>query len=118
MLSRALAKGKSPLEYMLDTLNDPNTTEGDKRWAAEKSAQFVHPRPMPQPRTVQVKLPDTSTPAGIAEAIGSVIAVTARGRLAPSEARDLVGLLETRLKAFEVLNLEERIALLEKKDRK
>ena len=70
------------------------------------------------PRTVQVKLPDTSTPAGIAEAIGSVIAVTARGRLAPSEARDLVGLLETRLKAFEVLNLEERIALLEKKDRK
>lgn len=36
--------GGTPLEYMLKVLNDPKSSPADKRWAAEKSAPYVHPR--------------------------------------------------------------------------
>lgn len=36
--------GLLPLEYMLAVLRDPEATEERKSWAAEKAAQFCHPR--------------------------------------------------------------------------
>jgi hypothetical protein len=40
-----LGKGsKTPLEYMLNILNDKKTSPEKKMWAAEKAAPFVHPR--------------------------------------------------------------------------
>ena len=44
-LEKMLGKGsKTPLEYMLNILNDKKTSPEKKMWAAEKAAPFVHPR--------------------------------------------------------------------------
>ena len=44
-LDAMLKKGnKTPLEYMLNILNDKKTSPEKKMWAAEKAAPFVHPR--------------------------------------------------------------------------
>jgi len=115
LLAQTESEGITPLRYMLATLRDESADPKDRQWAADKSAQYIHARPVPQPRAVSVELPDTSTPAGIAAAIGAVLAATASGQIAPSEGRDLVGLLEARLKAFETVELEERIRKLEER---
>lgn len=36
--------GLSPLDYMLQVLRDPEASPGERRWAAEKAAPFLHPR--------------------------------------------------------------------------
>ena len=41
---KAAAEGITPLEYMLETLRSAESTDEEKRWAAEKSAPYVHPR--------------------------------------------------------------------------
>jgi len=44
-LEKMLGKGtKTPLQYMLNILNDKKTSPEKKMWAAEKAAPFVHPR--------------------------------------------------------------------------
>ena len=44
-LEKMLGKGtKTPLEYMLNILNNKATSPEKKMWAAEKAAPFVHPR--------------------------------------------------------------------------
>jgi|TARA_R100000742_G_C4224330_1_gene47310 hypothetical protein len=44
-LEKMLRKGaKTPLQYMLNILNDKKTSPEKKMWAAEKAAPFVHPR--------------------------------------------------------------------------
>jgi hypothetical protein len=34
----------SPLDYMLQILRDPEASPGERRWAAEKAAPYLHPR--------------------------------------------------------------------------
>ena len=115
LLAKVESEGITPLAYMLATLRNEAADPKDRQWAADKSAAFIHPRPQPQARPVIVELPDTSTSAGIAKAIGAVLAATARGAIAPSEGRDLVALLDARLKAFETVEIEERIRRLEER---
>lgn len=115
LLAHVSATGDTPLDYMIGILQDEASPADARKWAAEKAAPYIHPKPQPQARTVNVELPDTSTPAGVAEAIGAVLAATARGAMAPSEGRDMVGLLEARLKAFETIEMEERIRRLEER---
>ena len=38
------ASGLTPLEYMLTVLRDEQASPGDRQWAAEKAAPYVHPR--------------------------------------------------------------------------
>jgi hypothetical protein len=38
------ASGITPLEYMLGVLRDPDSSDEDKRWAAEHAAPYCHPR--------------------------------------------------------------------------
>lgn len=38
------AAALSPLDYMLQVLRDPEASPGERRWAAEKAAPFLHPR--------------------------------------------------------------------------
>lgn len=115
MLAQVESEGMTPLAYMLSILRNEDADPKDRQWAADKSAQYIHPRPVPQSRAIALELPDTSNPAGIAEAIGAVVAATARAAIAPSEGRDLVALLEARLKAFETIEIEERIRRLEER---
>lgn len=38
------ASGLTPLEYMLSILRDEKESAGNRMWAAEKAAPFVHPK--------------------------------------------------------------------------
>ncbi len=38
------AAALSPLDYMLQILRDPEASPGERRWAAEKAAPYLHPR--------------------------------------------------------------------------
>ena len=115
MLAQVEATGDTPLAYMIGVLQDESSPADARKWAAEKAAPYINAKPLPQARTITLELPDTATPLGIAEAIGAVLAATARGAIAASEGRDLVALLEARLKAFESVELEARIRQLEER---
>jgi hypothetical protein len=38
------AAALSPLDYLLQILRDPEASPGERRWAAEKAAPYLHPR--------------------------------------------------------------------------
>lgn len=113
VIAEALADGKTPLEYMLEIMRDENAEEKRRDWAAEKCANFVHPRPAPMERTVSVKLPDTSTPEGIDKALDAIIAAMGKGELSPSEGQSFISVIEARRKAIETGDLLGRIEALE-----
>jgi len=100
---------------MFSVLHDDAAEAKDRQWAAAASIAYIHPRPKPEPRTVVIELPDTTTPQGVSEAVSAVLHAAGKGELAPSEARDMIALLETKLKAVETVELESRIARLEGK---
>ena len=41
---KAANEGLTPLEYMLKVLRDKESSDDDKRWAAERAAPYIHPR--------------------------------------------------------------------------
>lgn len=84
---------------------------------ARFSRRHVHPRSAPEQRRITIALPDTSTSQGVGQAISAVLAAVSSGEIASSEARDMIAMLESRLKAIEVIELEARIAKLEARDR-
>ena len=98
---------------MLAILHDETADAADKRWAAEKAAPFIHPRPAPLERTVEISLPDTSTVEGVNAALDAVIQAVGKGELSPSEGQSVVALIEARRKAIETGDLLERISRLE-----
>lgn len=112
-VARAMADGISPVEYMLGIMRDPDADAKERAWAAEKSAPYVHPRPAPMERTVQIKLPDTSTPEGIGKALDVIIAAIGRGDLSSQEAQGVISAIESRRKAIETNDLLARIEILE-----
>lgn len=67
----------------------------------------------PRDRAVSINLPDTSTAQGVQAAQGAIIDAVAEGRITPSEAATLAGLIEARRKAIETVDLENRVAQLE-----
>ena len=115
LLAQVESEGITPLAYMLAVLRNEDADSKDRQWAADRSAAYIHPKPQPQPRTVEFDLPDTRTVQGISEAFGAILAAAASGQLAPSEAKELGALLDARLRAIEVSTLEDRITALEKK---
>ncbi|OAM83491.1 hypothetical protein A3840_01020 [Devosia elaeis] len=108
-----MAGGISPVEYMLGIMRDSEADAKERAWAAEKVAPFVHPRPAPMERTVQIDLPDTSTPAGIDKALDAIIASMSKGELSPSEGQSFISVIEARRKAIEANDLLARIEALE-----
>jgi hypothetical protein len=112
-VTKALAVGKSPVEFMLEIMRNENTDPRDRQWAAEKVAPYVHPRPAPIERTVEIDLPDTSTIAGVDQALDRIIAAIALGTISPSEGQSFMSVLETRRKAIETGDLVARIEKLE-----
>jgi hypothetical protein len=115
--AEASAEGLLPVQYMLKVLRDEKATLAGRQWAAHAAAPYIHPRPAPEQRRITIALPDTSTPQGVGQAISAVLAATGTGEIAPSEGRDMIAMLESRLKAIEIIELEARIAKLEARDR-
>lgn len=113
VLARALEQGLTPVEYMLNTMRDDSADPKERQWAAEKAAPFVHPRPAPTPRTVEIDLPDISTVEDIKEAIEAALRAAATGQIAPTEAQSLIAIVEAQRKTIETLDILERIERLE-----
>lgn len=113
VIAEALAAGTTPLEYMLKIMRDEEADVKRRDWAAEKCANFIHPRPAPMERTVTVELPDTSTPEGIDKALDAIIAAIGKGELSPSEGQSFISVIEARRKAIETGDLLARIEALE-----
>ena len=112
-LAEAFAEGITPVEYMLEVLRDDAADQKRRDWAAEKAAVYLHPRPASTDRTVTIELPDTSTIAGVDQALDRIIAAMATGTVSPSEGQSFISAIETRRKAIETGDLLARIEALE-----
>lgn len=104
---------KTPLEYLLEVMEDEATDEKRRDWAADRAAAYLHPRPQPIAQPIEIKLPDTSTVEGIKAALGVITNAVASGQIAPSEAQSLSVLVEAQRKAIETGELLQRITKLE-----
>lgn len=69
--------------------------------------------PPAKSRPVLFDLPPIVTAADCAAALGSVLSAVAAGRLTPEEAVAVAGLLETKRKAIETVEIESRLSALE-----
>jgi hypothetical protein len=85
--------------------------EGDMR-AAEILLNRVWP--VPKGRPVVLDLPPVNTPADAVTASAVVLAAVAEGRLTPSEAGTLLGLLETHMQAVELAEQRRKTDALDK----
>ncbi len=113
ILAGAVSEGVTPVEYMLQIMRDEDQDEKARAWAAEKAAPYIHPRPAPLARSIEIELPDTSTVQGVKAALLAITNAAATGQVSPSEAQSLAALIEAQRKAIETEELVERIAALE-----
>jgi hypothetical protein len=65
-------------------------------------------------RPVQFTLPVVVTTADLVAALGAILAAVAAGELTPDEGAAVAGLIESKRKAIEIVELEARVAALEK----
>lgn len=113
IIAEALAAGDTPAEYMLKVMRDDKADSKRRDWAAEKLAPFLHPRPAPMERLVEIDLPSTETVEGINSALDAIILAMGRGELSPAEGHSFMSVIETRRKAIETGDMLERIEALE-----
>lgn len=64
-------------------------------------------------RPLSLTLPDTATVEGINAAQKAILEAVGEGELLPGEGTAMAGIVETRRKALETLELEQRISALE-----
>lgn len=74
--------------------------------------------PVKRGRPVRLQLPAIDTAAGVAAALGALIEAVAAGDVTPEEAAPVGPLLETKRRAIETVELEERLRVLEEKSGK
>jgi hypothetical protein len=98
---------------MLAKMRDENADEKVRIWGAERAAPFIHPRPAPVARSIEIALPDTSTAEGIKAALATITQAVATGKISPSEAQSLSAIIEAQRKAIETDELLSRIEKLE-----
>jgi len=65
-------------------------------------------------RAIALTLPETMSIQGIDAAQSVILAAVAEGELLPAEGTALAGIVESRRKAFDTLELEKRITELER----
>lgn len=104
---------KTPLEYLMGVMTDEEADEKRRDWAAEKAAAYLHPRPQPIARAIEIELPDTNSVEGIKAALSVITQAAATGQIVPAEAQSLSALVEAQRKAIETGELLERIEKLE-----
>ena len=71
--------------------------------------------PLRRERTVEFDLPKIESAADAPKASSAVIAACAAGELSPREARQIMELISTHVRAMEVAQREAHVAALEKK---
>lgn len=69
--------------------------------------------PVRRGRPIRFALPAVTSTADVVKGIGAVLSATATGELTPDEAATIAGILETKRRSIEVVELDARIAALE-----
>jgi hypothetical protein len=69
--------------------------------------------PLRKGRPVSFSLPVLESAADLVGALGSIVMAVAEGDLTPDEASAVAGVIEMKRKAFETLEIEERVRKLE-----
>ena len=113
VLEGAMAEGQTPVEYMLAILRDDTSDAADRRWAAEKAAPYIHPRPAPLQRNITLDLPDLDKASDLSAATLAIVKATANGQISPAEAQQLSSIVEAHRRAIETSELANRIEQLE-----
>lgn len=113
VIAEAIEAGITPVEFMLTIMRDEDADPKRREWAAEKAAPYLHPRPAPLERTVEIELPDTSTVAGIDQALDIIIKAMGASELSPAEGQSFMSVIETRREAIETGDMMERLRKLE-----
>ncbi len=116
----ALAEaGETPCAFALRIMRDNDKPDDIRMHAARLAAPYVHPRPQPEPRYVTLELPEEF---GDAESLKNVhttlLRSIATGETSLEEAKELSAILEAHRRLVETVDLEERIARLEKEQKK
>jgi hypothetical protein len=86
--------------------------QGDSPMLRALLSTLVPPR---RERTVEFELPKIESAVDALKASSAVISACAAGELSPYEASEIMGLISTHVRAIEVVELEVRVAALEKK---
>jgi hypothetical protein len=81
-----------------------------------RSAEIILSRVWParKSRTVALQLPTIKTATDVAAALGAVADAVAAGEITPDEGAAVAAVLETKRRAIETVELEGRVAALEK----
>ena len=116
----ALAEdGETPCAFALRIMRDDSLAADLRMHAARLAAPFIHPKPQPEPRYVTLELPDEF---GDAESLKKIhvtlLQSIATGETSLEEAKELSAILETHRRLVETVDLEERIARLEREQKK
>jgi hypothetical protein len=74
--------------------------------------------PLRKGRAISFALPEIETAAHVTQALGVVASLMADGDITPDEANAVAGVIETKRKAIETQELEQRVAALEAKEQK
>lgn len=85
-------------------------TNGDMTAARLVLERLVPPR---KDRPITFALPEIASAAQAASAMGAIIAAVAAGEISPDEGASVSRLIESFLKARELVEIEERLAALE-----
>ena len=72
--------------------------------------------PVRRGRPVKFAMPPVANAPDVVAAIGAVLAAVAQGELTPDEAATLSTVLETKRRALELVDLEQRISALEQRE--
>lgn len=112
-------EGETPCAFALRIMRDAEKPDDIRMHAARLAAPFVHPKPQPEPRYVTLELPDEF---GDAESLKKIhvtlLRSIASGETSLEEAKEISAILETHRRLVETVDLEDRIARLEREQKK
>ena len=108
------AGGETTVEHALRVMRDETLAPEIRLQAARIAAPYIHPRPNPE-RFVDVALPaPMDRPADVLATHAAVVAAVAAGELSLEAGQHLSSIIATHLRVVEHVELEARIATLER----
>jgi hypothetical protein len=106
-------EGDTPVQFGLRIMRDETQPIDLRLHGARIAAPYIHPRPVPLGESVEIKLPDTTTPEGVTEASAEILRAVAEGDISVSIGRDLVAIVDSHRKNIELTDIEARLKALE-----
>jgi hypothetical protein len=108
-------EGETPCAYALRVMRDETVAPDVRMNAARLAAPFVHTKPQPEPRFVSFTVPEEfDGAAALLSVHANLLRATAAGEIALEDAKDLSAMLDGHRRLVETVELEERIANLER----